>query len=152
MKRSLVVLLAGLIVGVGAHLAWFQFRHPATVSGLNADLAWMKGQLELSSDQLARIQALHEQSSPRLLALAEQVAHMEQEFAAFERSRQTDDEVDFLEFARFVQQRRTLEKECDDSARKLIAASAEIMTPAQRQRYLTLVSPALDAPTSGLHN
>jgi hypothetical protein len=50
--------------------------------------------------------------------------------------------VDFLEFARFVESRRTLNRECLDSTRQLVLASAEVMTPNQRQLYIRLVSTA----------
>jgi hypothetical protein len=151
MKRSLVVIFVGLAVGLGAEVAWYHFRQPAQTHGLETDLAWMKAQLELSTDQFARIRDIHQRSSPRLGELARQVASMEKEFAAFEHGRETAGEVDFLEFARFVQQRRAVEKACDDSARSLIAASAEIMTPEQRERYFALVGPALNL-TAGTHN
>jgi hypothetical protein len=152
MRRSLFVLMLGLAAGLAAHTAWLHLRRPAQIQGLDTDLAWMKAQLELSADQFTRIQEVHRQSSPRLVELARQVATMDEEFAAFERGRETSGEVDFLEFARFVQQRRAVEQACDDSARHLIAQSAEIMTPEQRHRYLALVSPALDPAPPGAHD
>jgi hypothetical protein len=47
-----------------------------------------------------------------------------------------------MEFARFVETRRHLNRECLDSTRQLVLASAEVMNPQQRQRYIQLVASA----------
>ncbi len=143
MKRALLVILAGLVSGVLAHVAWFDTHRPAGGEGLDSQLAWMQQTLALSPEQFARIKALHEQSSPQLLALAAQVARMRDEFAAFERERRTTGEVDFLEFAGFVEQRRAVDRECAESTRRLVLAASEILNPDQRETYLTLLNPAL---------
>lgn len=149
MTRTLLTLLCGLAVGVSAHLAWVAHRRPADVEDLPAQLAWMKANLGLNGEQLARIQALHERSAPQLVALAAQVVGMKQELAAFERERRATGRIDFLEFAKFVDQRRALDRACLDSTRKLVAASASVMTPVQREQYLSLVGPALKADETG---
>jgi hypothetical protein len=143
MKRTLLVLLLGLGCGVIAHVAWFGHRAPAPADTLAAQLAWMKANLQLTDAQVARLRVLHEQSTPRLIALAAQVATMRDELAAFEHARQTSGRIDFLEFARFVDQRRALDRACAESTRTLVAASADVMTPAQRDHYLSLLAPAL---------
>jgi hypothetical protein len=145
MKRTVLVLLCGIACGVAAHLGWIAHRRPAAVDDLTAQLAWMKTHLRLTDPQVARLRALHEQSTPRVLALAAQVAAMREELAAFERARQTGDRIDFLEFARFVDQRRALDRACLESTRRLVAASAEVMTPEQREHYLSLLGPALQS-------
>jgi hypothetical protein len=143
MKRTLLVLLLGCMAGAGAHFMWLAQRRCAPVDTLSAQLSWMKANLHLSDDQIARLRVLHEQSAPRLVALATQVASMREELAAFERERQTTGRIDFLEFARYVEQRRALDRTCLDSTRTLVAASADVMTPAQREHYLSLLGPAL---------
>jgi capsule polysaccharide export protein KpsE/RkpR len=144
MKRTFIGLFLGLVCGVGAHVAWYYFQRPAPADDLYSQLAWMKNDLHLSDAQLARIKSLHEQSSPRLLALAGRIAQMRREFALFEKQRQTVGEVDFLEFARYVEKQRALNRECADSTHRLVAATADVMTPRQREQYLTLLSPALE--------
>ena len=143
MKRSLLVLLLGLVCGVAAHFGWFYARRPPAVGDLNAQLAWMKTDLNLTDEQVAKIKAVHEASAARLVALASQVAGMREEWTAFERQRQTSGRVDFLEFARFVEQRRALDHECAESTRRLVTASAGLMNAQQRQRYFDLLGPAL---------
>lgn len=141
MNRTLLMLLLGLIVGTGTHLAYFRLHQPATDS-LDSQLAWMKTELKLNDAQFSRIKELHQVSSPRLHALADQVAQLQTEFSAFEEMRRTSDRVDFIEFARFVEARRQINKECLDSTRQLVLATAEVMTPRQRQHYIRLIATA----------
>lgn len=144
MKRTLLILMLGLAGGFGAHFGRLEMvdaaRRPAN---LGEQLAWMKTSLKLSDAQWARIQALHEQSAPRLMQLAAQVEGMRGELEAFEKTRQVEGRIDFLEFARFVDERRRLDRECASSTEQLVAESAKVMTPAQREQYLSLLEPAL---------
>jgi len=142
MKRTLLSLILGLAVGLTTHFVYFRANAPAPTNTLDGQLAWMKTELQLTDSQYARIRELHQASSPRLRAMAVQVAALQAEFAEFEKVRRTSDQVDFLEFARFVEERRHVSRECLDSTRQLILASAEVMNPQQRQRYIQLVSAA----------
>jgi len=151
MKRGALVLMLGIAVGVTAHVAFFRLHEPADPDSLDGQLAWMKQELRLSDAQFARISELHQASSPRLRALAAQVAQMKAEFAAFENTRRTTDRVDFIEFARFVEARRSISEECIDSTRRLVLAAASEMTPRQREQYLGIVSVA-ESPTRRLTN
>jgi len=144
MKRTVIILLLGLVGGVGAHFGWLSITGaPRHTSDLGAQLDWMRASLKLDDVQLARIQALHEKSAPRLMALAAQVDGMREELAAFERERQKEGRIDFLEFARFVEERRRLDRECVLSTERLVAEAAQVMTPSQREQYLSLLEPAL---------
>jgi hypothetical protein len=142
MRRGVLVLLLGLVVGVATHLVYFRLHRPFDPDSLDGQLAWMKSELQLSDAQFARIRELHQASSPRLRALAAQVAQMQQEFAAFENTRRATDRVDFIEFAQFVEERRAVSRECLDSTRRLVMASAGEMTGAQREQYFGIVARA----------
>jgi hypothetical protein len=142
MKRFLLTLVLGLTAGISSHLAYYRYNEPAPTDTLEGQLAWMKAELKLSDSQFTRIKELHQASHPRLQAMAAQVAHMQTEFTEFEQTRRNTDRVDFLEFARFVENRRNLNRECLDSTRQLVLASAEIMTRQQRQQYISLVAKA----------
>jgi hypothetical protein len=143
MKHTFLVLVLGATAAVGAHLAWFQLHRPCSGNQLDCQLVWMKAELKLTDAQFARIKAIHEASSPQLLALAAQVARMRDEYAAFERTRVTTDRVDFVEFALFVEQRRAIDRECLASTRRLVHAASDVMTPLQRERYFGLLAPNL---------
>lgn len=123
---------------------------PPAAANLDALLAWMKSDLKLNDDQLARIRNVHEQLSPQLIALAHKVSQMQQAFAGFEQARTSEGQVDFLEFARYVEQRQRLDRECNESTRKLIAESSGVMTPEQRQQYLRLLTPSRSASSHSL--
>jgi hypothetical protein len=146
MNRSLFVLLLGLAVGVGSHLLYFQLHRPAGLDSLDGQLAWIRDELHLSDAQYARIRELHEASSPRLRALAAEVARMQAEFAAFENTRRTTDRVDFIEFAEFVEMRRAINRQCLESTRQLVQATANVMTPEQRAHYFGIIAPTETNP------
>src|SRR5580704_15468185 len=140
MKRALCVLLFGLAVGVATHVVYFRLHRPPDPGSLEGQLSWMRSELRLSDAQYERIRELHEASSPRLRALATQVAQMQAEFAAFENTRRATDRVDFIEFAQFVETRRNINRECLDSTRQLVMAAASEMTPSQREHYFGIVA------------
>jgi len=140
MKRSAFVLIAGIAVGVATYALLLRLHEPYDPDSLDGQLAWMKGELHLSDEQYARIRELHEASGPRLRALAAQVAMMRQELTAFERTRRASDRVDFVEFARFVEARRSVNRECVESTRALVRAAASAMSPGQREHYFGIVA------------
>ncbi len=140
MKRTILTLALGLAVGLTAHFAYYRLYQPAGTDTLEGQLAWMKTELQLTDAQFARIKEVHQASGPRLRAIAAQVAQLQAEFQAFEKTRRTSDRVDFLEFARFVEIRRHVSRESVDSTRQLVLAAAEMMTPQQRQRYIELIA------------
>ncbi len=140
MNRTVLTLLFGAFVGLSAHFGYYALNRPAGLDSLEGQLSWIRAELDLSDEQYARIKDLHEASSPRLRALASEVARMQAEFIAFEETRRTTDQVDFLEFARFVETRRNVSRECLESTRRLVLATADVMTPEQRSRYLGMVA------------
>lgn len=140
MKRTLITMALGLAAAVSAQVTYYRQHEPSATDTLEGQLAWMKSELHLTEPQFARIKELHQASHPRLQAMAAQVTLMQSEFAEFERTRRTADRVDFLEFARFVESRRNLNRACLDSTKQLVLSSAEVMDPEQRAHYLQLVA------------
>jgi hypothetical protein len=147
MKRTLLTVLLGLTSAVLAHVGWFISQQPCRSNGLDCQLQWMKTELKLSDEQFARIKTIHEESSPRLLALAAQVSRMREEYDAFEHERTTSGQIDFLEFAHFVEQRRAVDHECLTSTRRLVADATRVMTARKRERYLGLLGPVVQDGT-----
>lgn len=142
MKAALLVLL-GLLCGALAHTGWYAWRRPAPVS---ADpVAWMRNELHLTDTQLAQIRTLHERSAPQLRELARRTEQMRAELESFEATRRRDGRVDFLAFARFVEDWRRVDQLCADTTRQLIAATAEQLDPEQRARYFARVHPSTPA-------
>jgi len=143
MKRTLCILFLGVVCGLAAHLGWLAYTGGGAANQNREEFGWMKAKLKLSDEQLQRIKALHDASTPRLRALAEQEEKMRDELSAFENERKAEGNVDFLAFARFVEKRRGLERECVQSTAKLVSESSEVMTPEQREEYLRLLELAL---------
>jgi len=148
MKRTLLILLAGIAASFLAHLGWYEMRRPASFDAADGELGWMKTELKLSDAQYTRIREIHQDSNPQLLALAAQVSRMRGELLAFEEERKSQGQIDFLEFARFVENRRAIDRACLDSTRRLVLATAEVMNAEQRERYLGMVSPILASDRS----
>jgi LTXXQ motif family protein len=140
MKRTLLTLILGVTVGLSVHVSYYHLHQPAATDTLDGQLAWMRSELHLTDAQFARIREVHQASGPHLRALAVQLAELQAEFMAFEHTRSTTDQVDFIEFARYVELRRHVSTESQDSTQRLVLAAAEVMTPEQRQRYIRLVS------------
>lgn len=140
MNRTLLILALGLGVGLGTHTVYYELHRPGGFDSLDGQLTWIRNELKLTDAQYAQIKELHEASSPRLRALAAEVARMQAEFAAFENTRRTADKVDFIEFAQFVEMRRNINRECQESTRRLVLATAKVMTPEQRAHYLGMVA------------
>lgn len=145
MKRTFSVIVAGLAAGVAAHLAWYLGNRPCSGDELSCQLAWMRTELKLTDDQYARLRAVHEASSPRLLALAAEVAQLRRQYAAFEHERAQDGQVDFVAFAQYVERQRAIDRECLAATRQVVVAAIDTLTPAQRERYFGLLGPAPSA-------
>jgi len=105
----------------------------------------MQSELRLTDTQLAQIRALHERSAPQLRELARRTEQMRAELEAFETTRRREGQVDFLAFARFVEDWRRVDQLCADTTRQLIAATAEQLDPEQRARYFARVHPSTPA-------
>jgi hypothetical protein len=151
MRRTLLNLALGLAVGLGVHFTYYRLHQPVPTDTLDGQLAWMRTELQLNDAQFARIKEIHQASGPHLRAIAAQLAGLQAEFRAFELSRRTTDQVDFLEFARYVELRRHVNSESQDSTHRLVLAAAGVMTPEQRQRYIRLVA-AVEPPASLILN
>ena len=142
MNRGFVIMFLGVAAGLIAFQTWTDWRSGCNDGDLGCQLAWMREDLHLTDEQFTRVVELHARSSSRLRQLALEIARMDSEFAEFEQTRRSEGRVDFLEFARFVSERREIEAAADHSARTLIEATADVMSPQQRSRYLALVAPA----------
>jgi hypothetical protein len=139
MNRGLLVLLLGVAGGFGAHVTYFNTHRPCVEPTLSCELTWIRDELDLSPDQYARLIELHQQTGPHLAALGDQLLQMRAELDAYEARRRGSNRVDFIEFGQFVKEQQAVESECETSSRSLILASAEMMEPEQRKRYLDLV-------------
>jgi hypothetical protein len=89
---------------------------------------------------------LHETLNAELVALEKQRFQVRQETAALEEERRTEGQIDFLVFAGLIKVRQNLDLQSFHSMQRLVSATATIMTPEQRRRYLDYVQAAISAP------
>ena len=113
---------------------------------MDQTLVWMRDELRLSPVQYARIRALHETLNSELVALQKERIRVRQETAALEEERRTEGQIDFLVFAGLLESRQNLDLQSFHSMQRLVSATATIMTPEQRRRYLNYVQAAISTP------
>jgi hypothetical protein len=70
---------------------------------------------------------------------------MRVELALFENERMTSGHIDFLEFARFIEEQRAVDRSYGEYSRRLVTATTDVMTPEQRAHYLDIVAPAINS-------
>jgi hypothetical protein len=119
---------------------------PSGSDSMDRELVWMRDELRLSPAQYARIRELHETLNSELVALEKERLRVRQETAALEEERRTEGQIDFLVFAGLVKIRQNLDLQSFNSMQRLVSATATIMTPDQRRRYLDYVQAAISTP------
>jgi hypothetical protein len=123
---------------------------PGESESMNRELVWMRDELRLSPAQYARIRELHETLNSELVALEKDRIRVRQETAALEEERRTEGQIDFLVFAGLIKVRQDLDLQSFHSMQRLVSATATIMTPEQRRRYLDYVQAAISTPPQPL--
>lgn len=137
--KTPVVLLLGLLLGAATHVSWYHWRRPVEPG---ADVvAWMQTDLQLTAEQTARIRALHDATRPQLRELVLRATTLRRELETFEATRRQEGRVDFLAFARFVEDWRRIDRLRAATTRELIAATAGELGAEQRVRYLARLNP-----------
>jgi hypothetical protein len=119
---------------------------PSEPDSMDRGLVWMRDELRLSPVQYARIRELHETLNSQLVALEKERLRVRQETAALEEERRTEGQIDFLVFAGLIKVRQNLDLQSFHSMQRLVSATATIMTPEQRRRYLDYVQAAISTP------
>jgi hypothetical protein len=123
---------------------------PSGSDSLDRELVWMRDELRLSPAQYARIKELHETLNSELVTLEKERLRVRQETAALEEERRTEGQIDFLVFAGLIKIRQNLDLQSFNSMQRLVSATATIMTPDQRRRYLDYVQAAISTPPQPL--
>jgi hypothetical protein len=141
MKNAALLVAAGLLVGGLAHEGWHFARRPPSPDSLDEQLRWVRMQVQLDSEQYARVRAVHEAFAPRLRQAGSDVARTRSTLQEFEDRRRSSGQVDFLAFKEFLDRSRQVDRQAAESTHELVAAVLAVMTPEQRARYLDLLLP-----------
>ena len=139
MKRFLLVVLIGFAAGALAHIGFYAFRRPTVENRLAKNLAWMQAEFQLDDRQYSRIRALHDRTGPELERLFTVLRTTHEELLRLEEMRRTADKVDFLAYHQAKAANRNARSQCRSLTLDLVYAVAEVMNPAQRTRYFSLV-------------
>jgi hypothetical protein len=123
---------------------------PGGSDSLERELVWMRDELRLSPAQYLRIKELHATLNSELVTLEKERLRVRQETAALEEERRTEGQIDFLVFAGLIKIRQNLDLQSFNSMQRLVSATATIMTPDQRRRYLDYVQAAISTPPQPL--
>jgi len=138
-KRFLLVVLIGFAAGALAHIGFYAFRRPTVENRLAKNLAWMQAEFQLDDQQYSRIRALHDRTGPELERLFTVLRTTHEELLRLEEMRRTADKVDFLAYHQAKAANRNARSQCRSLTLDLVYAVAEVMNPAQRTRYFSLV-------------
>jgi hypothetical protein len=137
MKRALIILLAGLVLGAATYFLCFRMATQTMrqVASVENELAWLAMEFRLTPEQTQRVKALHSDYQPRCMAMcrkiAENNAQLDRLIAA---KREFTPEMD-----RLLRESAEIQVECRRDMLAHIYAVAAVMPPEQGERYIGLL-------------
>jgi hypothetical protein len=138
MKRGLLILLLGLLVGAGASYAVFRISiasHRAMLKESAPELTWLKNEFNLSDAEFTRISELHSayltQCHQRCQVIEAQNEKLQQLLAT---NKAVTPEIESL-----LAERARTRAECEAAMLKHFIAVSRAMPPAEGERYLAWV-------------
>jgi hypothetical protein len=102
-------------------------------------LSWMKSRFNLSREQFAELVALHEDYSDHLMTLYRELSEVQDSYQTFENKRLSNETIDFMALYDLLQKRDSLRKDSVATSRQLVDMTLRVLTPAQKQEYLSLM-------------
>lgn len=149
MRRSVLILLLGLIGAVAGYCALYLFstsRHRVLLESPAPELAWLQREFNLSSAELQRITELHEGYLPRCEEMCRRIAEKNGEI----KQALSGTEVD----ARVVEQKLAeagqLRLQCQTNMLHHFIAVSRQMPPEQGRRYLAWIEERALTDSSGM--
>lgn len=139
MKRGILILLLGISACVCAEILYFDARKPCGDSSLECQLSWIQDYLNLSPEQFDTVVAMHRDRQPEVKQLQERIHQLESRLAALENERIHNDNIDFLAFYNYLQEKADLNKTRDTSTQSFLTRVEDVMDAEQRQRFQDLI-------------
>lgn len=102
-------------------------------------MEWLRGELDLSEEQYARILQVHDQRTAEIRSLSKRVRELELLLAELESDRVREGYVDFLQIRDYLEVKRKLDEACEKSTSDLIVSVGSFMDLEQRKRYFSIV-------------
>lgn len=139
MKRTLLILLGGLILGGATFCAFYAAEQRAT-HALNTDgqpeLAWLKHEFRLSDAEFERVSGLHEAYLPHCMEMCELIADKR---AELDRLLGQSDRMT-VEIERVMEESAGLRLRCQKMMLQHFYEVSQAMPPEQGKRYLEWVT------------
>lgn len=147
MKRGLAILILAAALGVGMFFAAQSVVKPcncAASSGMPVEsgsllpeLQWLKLSLQLTDEQFAKVQTLHQAYQPKCAELCMRVQHSDQALIeCTSRSHEVTADV-----VKLMRERADLAQECQQAMLKHVYETAACMESKQADLYLKTVLP-----------
>lgn len=138
MKRGLLILLAGLIVGGAAYACFFLMGTAESRKWLHSDqpeLQWLKDEFGLGAKEFSRIVTLHEAYLPQCAERCMQIETLNQEL---DHLLESASEVS-PELVSLLRERAGVRALCQEEMLRHFFAVSRAMPPEQGRRYLAWV-------------
>jgi len=138
MKRSLLILLAGLVLALGAYCGSYYGKTAsdrAIMHCAEPELAWLKSEYQLSDQEFDRISKLHEAYKPECARLCQRIADKNSELKALlSKTNASEAALD-----RVLTEAAQVRLDCQKHMLNHFLAVSQAMPPEQGRRYLAWV-------------
>jgi len=149
MKRSLLILLLGLFVGVATCLGVYRActaSHRAMLNEAAPELAWLKKEFNLSDTEFTRISELHSAYLPQCHRRCQIIAAQNEKLQQLLATNATvTTEIESL-----LAERANTRAECESAMLKHFWETSRAMPPEQGKRYLAWVKAQAFANSEGM--
>lgn len=138
MNRSVVILLAGLALGIAGAVGAYRWRtseYREVLCGPQPELAWLQREFDLSAEQFQRVVELHNAYLPKCAAMCERIAATN----ALIRRQITGQGQITPELQELLGAAARLRVECQTQMLDYFFTASQAMPPEQGKRYLEWV-------------
>lgn len=112
---------------------------PEATPVLLAGLGWLQGELNLSKEQMTRVTELHSEYEASFDELFGQLLESHRAYREFDRSRMSNDVIDYFGLYDLLQKQKELSEESIRLTEELMREVEKVVTPSQRSRYRELL-------------
>lgn len=149
MKKGLLMLLIALVAGAAAFWVMRSRQphdHQTVLLDSMPELAWLRGELNLSDDQFAQASALHAAYRPECALMCRRIAETRTRMEALAQGTRAMTP----ELAEAIREHALVRAECQQKMLGHLYQTARLLNDRQAARYLEKVLPhALESPTPG---
>ena len=135
MKRGILIILCGLTAGIFAQHLYFNNYQPCQDDTLECKLSWIQDYLSLSPKQFELVLGMHRDREPEVQQLQQKINVLEARLAALEAERIENDQIDFIAFYNYLQDKVDLDKTYSSSTQEFLFKVGSVMDSGQKERF-----------------